>query len=291
MLMWTPQMDEFFLQAMLTQQYHGNRIDGTFTSTAYTNMVNELHEKLNMNFSKSHLKNRLKTLKDHFAQYYDLFRGVGLSGFAWNSETKLFEADNEVWDSLIEVSKPDAIKWKTKKIHNYNELAELFAKDRAIGAAAGTAKEKKKQWSKTTSDQTETLEDVDRLLSTNKVTLENLIVDDDVFISSMPSLEEVQMNLNSSKNKKRKYEEDESMTLKIMSSLEAVGDAIKEGNAILKDSNIIMERSRQRVYSGDEIYNELELLNLEPNIISKAYLLLIKDQDSAQALFGCPARI
>lgn len=103
MLMWTPQMDEFFLQAMLTQQYHGNRIDGTFTSTAYTNMVNELHEKLNMNFSKSHLKNRLKTLKDHFAQCYDLFRGVGLSGFAWNSETKLFEADNEVWDSLIEV--------------------------------------------------------------------------------------------------------------------------------------------------------------------------------------------
>lgn len=92
MLIWTPQMDEYFIQAMLTQQYNGNRIDGTFTSTAYTNMVNELQEKKNLNFNKSHLKNRLKTLKDHFAQCYDLFRGVGLSGFSWNSETKLFEA-------------------------------------------------------------------------------------------------------------------------------------------------------------------------------------------------------
>ncbi|KAK1395408.1 hypothetical protein POM88_014464 [Heracleum sosnowskyi] len=100
MLMWTPQMDEYFIQAMLTQQYHGNRIDGTFTSSAYTNMVNELHEKLNMDFN------------------------------------------HEVWNDLI-AAKPDANKWKTKKIYNYNELEELFAKDRATGAADGTAKEKK----------------------------------------------------------------------------------------------------------------------------------------------------
>ncbi|KAK1395409.1 hypothetical protein POM88_014465 [Heracleum sosnowskyi] len=94
---------------------------------------------------------------------------------------------------------------------------------------------------------------------------------------------------NSSKNKKRKREE--AMVVKIMSSLEAVGDAIKEGNAILKDSNIIMEQSRQRVYSGEEIYSELELMNLEPKTLAKAYLFLIKNQDSAQALFGCPDRV
>lgn len=52
-----------------------------------------------------------------------------------------------------------------------------------------------------------------------------------------------------------------------------------------------MERSRQRVYSAKKIYKELELMELEPKIISKAYLVLIKNQDSAQALFGCPSRV
>ena len=45
----------------------------------------------------------MKTLKDHFAQCYDIFRGVSLSGFAWNSETKLLEAEEEVWEALIAV--------------------------------------------------------------------------------------------------------------------------------------------------------------------------------------------
>lgn len=47
-LTWTPQMDNAFIQSMLTQQYEGNRIDGTFTSTAYSNMVDELQKKLNI---------------------------------------------------------------------------------------------------------------------------------------------------------------------------------------------------------------------------------------------------
>lgn len=59
-------------------------------------MVKELHEKLNMDCNKTYPKNHLNTLKDHFAQCYDLFHGVGLSGISWNSETKLFEADNKV---------------------------------------------------------------------------------------------------------------------------------------------------------------------------------------------------
>lgn len=145
--------------------------------------------------------------------------------------------------------------------------------------------------SKGTFEQPETLEEVDRLLSSNKVTLESLIVDDDVFVSSTPTSEEMQTNSGSSKNKKRKHEEEEEMTNKIMASLEVVGEAIKEGNVILKDCNTIMEQSRQRVYSGEEIYNELELMDLEPKIISKGYLFLIKNQDSAQALFGCPTRV
>lgn len=67
-------------------------------------MVAEMWPKLNIELNKAHLKNRLKTLKYHFAQCYDLFRGIDLSGFSLNSETKLFEATKDVWDQLIAVS-------------------------------------------------------------------------------------------------------------------------------------------------------------------------------------------
>ncbi|KAI3802383.1 hypothetical protein L1987_30515 [Smallanthus sonchifolius] len=100
-------MDNAFIQAMVTQQDKGNRINGTFTSQAYSNMIEELNTSLRMDFNKNHLKNRLKTLKECFSQWYDMFRGTSLSGFSWNSDTQLTEAEDEVWDKLID-SKPEA---------------------------------------------------------------------------------------------------------------------------------------------------------------------------------------
>ncbi|KAJ0815857.1 putative Myb/SANT-like domain-containing protein [Helianthus annuus] len=103
-LKWTENMDNFFIQAMIAQQENGNRVNGNFTTHAYNNMVAELRTKLQMDFTKNHLKNRLKTLKEHFSQWYDMFHGTSLSGFTWNSSTQLTEAEEEVWDKLIEVS-------------------------------------------------------------------------------------------------------------------------------------------------------------------------------------------
>ncbi|KAL8127784.1 hypothetical protein AgCh_014637 [Apium graveolens] len=48
-------------------------------------------------------------------------------------------------DDVIADVKPDALKWKTKPILNYNELEELFAKDKATCAGAVTAKKKNKR--------------------------------------------------------------------------------------------------------------------------------------------------
>ncbi|KAL4558912.1 hypothetical protein LXL04_037117 [Taraxacum kok-saghyz] len=98
---WTDRMDECFIQSLLTQQDKGNRINGTFTSQAYTNMVEDLNAKTELSLTKSHLKNRLKTFKISFSQWYDMFHGTSLSGFGSNSETHLIEADDEVWANLI----------------------------------------------------------------------------------------------------------------------------------------------------------------------------------------------
>ena len=100
---WTTEMDDAFIQAMLTQQDKGNRPNGTFTSRAYTNMVNELRKNLNLPFTKSRLKNRLRTIKEHFAQCYDVIHGSKLSGFSWNASTQFIEAEEEIWEQLIEV--------------------------------------------------------------------------------------------------------------------------------------------------------------------------------------------
>ncbi|KAI3795804.1 hypothetical protein L1987_38464 [Smallanthus sonchifolius] len=68
-LKWTEKMDTAFIQAMVKQQDKGNRINGTFTSQAYNTILEELNTNLQMDFTKNHLKNLLKTLKDHFSQW------------------------------------------------------------------------------------------------------------------------------------------------------------------------------------------------------------------------------
>ncbi|KAK3228991.1 hypothetical protein Dsin_000872 [Dipteronia sinensis] len=103
-------------------------------------MLRVCREELNYPFGKEHLKNRMKT---NFNTCHDLFKG--LSGFAWNPNNKLFEAEPEVWNSLIG-AKPNAKKLRHTSIHHYEKLSELFAKDRASGEGAVSAKEKVQQW-------------------------------------------------------------------------------------------------------------------------------------------------
>ncbi|XP_076952223.1 uncharacterized protein LOC143625891 [Bidens hawaiensis] len=127
---WTAPMGITFLPAMITEKDNGNRIDGTFTPQAYTNMVEELSKAFGMDLTKDHLKNRLKTLKDHFSKFYDVFKGNSMSGFSWDLSTKLLDAEEEVWEKLIKEI-PGAAKWRDKPILHYHEMLELFAKDRA----------------------------------------------------------------------------------------------------------------------------------------------------------------
>ncbi|GKA18917.1 hypothetical protein Tco_0698832 [Tanacetum coccineum] len=154
----TSDMDDAFIQAMLTQQEKGNRPKGTFSSTTYASM---------------------------------------LSGFSWNFMTQLTEAEEEVWEKPAKVN-PDAIKWRTKPISNYDELSQLFAKDRASG-----------------------------LLATNKVTYENLVNLEEIYVDSpLPFSPEDASNATKSKSKKRKLKEESNSD--IMSTVHVVVDAIKE---------------------------------------------------------------
>ncbi|KAK1421486.1 hypothetical protein QVD17_23845 [Tagetes erecta] len=285
-LKWTNNMDNAFIQSMITQQDNGNRINGTFTSLAYKNMVQELSTKLQMDFTKNHLKNRLKTLKERFSQWYDLFRETSLSGFSWNSTTQLIEADDEVWDALI-ATKPEVAALKTKKVTNFNEMLELFARDQASGAHVKTAKERNAQLQK--NDNTETFPELDDFLTVDVVTMESQYnIDNDIEVVNPCSSHELPSSAKKCKNRKRKVED---LTSNIMNEVDTMANAILEGNKIIQETNKILERVCHREYTGKEIYNELELIGLDSDEIPKAFNYLAANQAYARSLFSSPVHI
>ncbi|KAL4278860.1 hypothetical protein GQ457_03G036000 [Hibiscus cannabinus] len=58
-LKWTQPMDDILINALLSQQSFGNRVD-----------------KIIMSIEKGHLKNGMKNLKHNFYECYDLFKGA-----------------------------------------------------------------------------------------------------------------------------------------------------------------------------------------------------------------------
>ncbi|RYR05145.1 hypothetical protein Ahy_B06g084999 [Arachis hypogaea] len=65
-LRWTEEMDVAFFDALIEECSKGNRVDGTFTITAYDNILATLKASFANHLRKDNLKNRLKILKDHF---------------------------------------------------------------------------------------------------------------------------------------------------------------------------------------------------------------------------------
>ncbi|KAF1899382.1 hypothetical protein Lal_00019510 [Lupinus albus] len=139
---WTNEMDPVLMNAFTEELTKGNRHDGSWTSEAYSNVIKVLQHVVAPNMTKQHVTNRMKTLKEHFAESYDLFNN--LSGFAWNRMTKRFEAEDDVWEDFIK-DKPQAVKWRTVQIRHYDTLKELFGADRVTGKRALTARQRAPQ--------------------------------------------------------------------------------------------------------------------------------------------------
>ncbi|QHN91774.1 uncharacterized protein LOC110264863 isoform X2 [Arachis ipaensis] len=128
-LRWSDEMDEVLLNALAEEALKGNRHDGSWTTEAYAKAVKTLSIAIGPNITKNHIKNRMKTLKDHFVQAYDLFHH--LSGFARNLVTRKFEAEEEVLQDFIK-EKLYAEKWKKMQIKHYDTLKELFGADKVM---------------------------------------------------------------------------------------------------------------------------------------------------------------
>ena len=73
-------MDDTLMDAFLYQVIIGGRVNETFISKVYDDIVKELVENFHMDINKDKVKNRQKTLKFFFHECYDIFKD-GLSGF------------------------------------------------------------------------------------------------------------------------------------------------------------------------------------------------------------------
>ncbi|KOM37752.1 hypothetical protein LR48_Vigan03g113400 [Vigna angularis] len=118
-------MDARLLHCMIEESRIGNRVDGSWTTQAYSNIVDHLHSVGYVAVTKNNVKNRQKVLKDKWREIHDLFSG--LSGFAWNP------------------SRPTAAKWRVNSIKHYDLMVELWSADRATGSGVRTARQARRQ--------------------------------------------------------------------------------------------------------------------------------------------------
>jgi len=197
-LSWNRAMDDALVDAFMHEFEKGNKVNGTFTTTAYDNITAEICALFGNKIDKLKIKNRWKTLKKNFTEYYDIFKG-GMSGFSWNQITQLWDAEPEVWDALIEASfinlvfckillinscitivklifqsKPKAANWKNVSLPNYEKMVILYGPNRADGDESGTSKETRKRSSSVIDeDFVETIQDIDGHVTRNEVNLES----------------------------------------------------------------------------------------------------------------------
>ncbi|KAI5671947.1 hypothetical protein M9H77_12311 [Catharanthus roseus] len=237
----------------------------TFSPLAYSNIIKELKSTIGVSVTKDHLKSQIRTQKERFNEYYDILKNGRLSSFAWNPITKLWTAEPEVWEDLLREN-PLAEKWKNKPISNYESMDEPFAKDRATGEGATTAKEKRKRWeNKENGQQVNSIDEIDHLVSQNVIELEE-------FAATPRRMNEHPKNIAAQQQKKsdrqsgkkRKMSNDEEFDV-LKGALHTVAELIREGNSV-------MEMSRSHVY-------QLVVIGIESQIIDYCYIYLTQNAD------------
>ncbi|XVF85174.1 hypothetical protein PTKIN_Ptkin17bG0097300 [Pterospermum kingtungense] len=85
--------------------------------------------------AKLHIESRIKTLKKDWAIVYDMVKRDNTSGFGWENQRNMVTARESVWKSYLS----DVASFRTRSFHFFNELCQIYAKDRAIRKDAQTA--------------------------------------------------------------------------------------------------------------------------------------------------------
>lgn len=98
---WTPEMDQYFIELMLEQVKRGNRFDDhLFSKRAWKLMSSSFTARFEFPYGKDVLKNRHKTLRNLFRSVNSMLKE---DGFSWDERKQMVVADNSVWDVYLKV--------------------------------------------------------------------------------------------------------------------------------------------------------------------------------------------
>ncbi|XP_028785416.1 uncharacterized protein At2g29880-like [Neltuma alba] len=266
-------MDDYLVDAFMEQYNCGNKVNGTFTTTAYENIVKEMSALLDIEMDKEKIKNRWKTLKKNFSEIYDIFKN-GLSGFAWNPSTQLWEAEDEVWDQLIE-SKPKAANWRDTPFPNYNKMIILYGNNRASGEGTHTIGEmRKRHHSINEEDFLDTGNNTEDVASQHNINMEHFeILDNSV---NQDNSLEVASASSKKKQKVNSNKEKDSELSEIKDVMSEIAQAIRESTRKIPQ------------VSGEEVWNMIKDCGVSTTYIAKIYKALMGDDGLLRTFVECP---
>lgn len=167
----------------------------------------------------------------------------------------------------------------------------LYGNDRATGEEAETASEMRKRQHSSTENQLDTtIDDLDNLISTNQVILENvdnfIDIDNDIFNSSTQHPSPGSNSGTTSKKRKKEdaTKERESDFELIKGAIDNVAIALKEGNALFKDSY----SHKVPPISGEETWDLIKECGCDSDLIPDIYCFLMSDVDKLRSVCQCP---
>ncbi|CAH2072013.1 unnamed protein product [Thlaspi arvense] len=120
---WTPEMDQYFIELMLEQVRKGNRFeDHLFSKRAWKSMSSSFTAKFRFPCGKDVLKNRHKTLRNLFKSVKNLLKE---DGFSWDEARQMVIADNSVWDVYLK-GHTNLRSFRIKSIPYYKDLCLIY---------------------------------------------------------------------------------------------------------------------------------------------------------------------
>ncbi|KEH23715.1 uncharacterized protein [Medicago truncatula] len=278
---WTTEMNNALIDAFVHQVSAGNKQGGTFTSIAYTNITKEMSEKFQRPFDKEKVKDRWKLVKRNFTKCHDIFNGM--SGFAWKSDTHMWDALPEVWKTLIE-AKPEAAQWMNKPFANYDKLVIACGDERATGGKVMNDEDIRQNHPLNRESES--------IGTSDQVTLESLQEGGNEQDVTSP---EVQIPPEPRAKRSRKSR-DEDEVEGIKAALLNVADAFRESTAshdkYFKDSIAAYEKANLKLpISEEEVFKLLEELQVDSHMIIRAYSYLLEFPEKVRALLGLPKHL
>ncbi|XP_020246869.1 uncharacterized protein LOC109824646 isoform X2 [Asparagus officinalis] len=139
-IVWTEKMDICLTETLKEQVHKGQKPDRSFSYHAYQATCAELYAKCGIKVEVDHIKNRLKTLKRDMGAFQDMQNSS--SGFAFNRVTRMMDAEPKVWEDYIKAH-PGAKQFRYKPVPCFEHLQIIYGKDRAVGLASETIKERR----------------------------------------------------------------------------------------------------------------------------------------------------